>query len=84
MLLPNILPLCFLLACQIGENAEPADFDELLASFHRLSSQERQERVADYITTNGPTPVIEGNEAIFVAQGDPSTPPRILGDFNAW
>ncbi len=84
MLLHNVLPLCFLLACEMAQNAEPADFDELITGFDRLSSQERQERVDHYIATNGSTPVVEGNEAIFLAQGEPSTPPRILDDFNAW
>ena len=40
--------------------------------------------MADYVATFGPTPFVEGDEAIFVAQGEPSAPPRILGDFNAW
>ena len=85
-----ILPLCSLLACQacqtwqLGNDATPANFDELLASLDNLSSQERQDRMADYVATFGPTPFVEGDEAIFVAQGEPSAPPRILGDFNAW
>ena len=82
ILLPALLP--FFLACQIQENTSPASFEELLASFDRLSPKQRQQRIASYIASNGPTPVVEGDEAIFVAQGEPSTPPRILGDFNAW
>ncbi len=85
-----ILPLCSLLACQacqtchVGNDATPADFDELVASLDSLSSHERQESIAEYISTSGPTPIAQGEEAIFLAQGEPSEPPRILGDFNGW
>ena len=86
----TILPLCSLLACQacqtcqVGDDATPADFDGLLTSLGNLSSQERQEQIADYIAAFGPTPLVEGEQAIFVAQGEPSDPPRIVGDLNGW
>ncbi len=86
----TILPLCSLLACQacqscqVGKDATPADFDGLLTSLDNLSSQERQAQIADYIAAFGPTPLVEGEDAIFVAQGEPSEPPRIVGDLNGW
>ena len=30
------------------------------------------------------TPLVEGTSAIFLVEGDPASPPRIVGDFNAW
>ena len=31
-----------------------------------------------------PSPIVRGGEVTFVATGDPSDPPRIVGDFNGW
>src|SRR3954469_22051210 len=30
------------------------------------------------------SPIVRGHEVIFLAQGDPSDPPRIVADFNGW
>jgi enterochelin esterase-like enzyme len=32
----------------------------------------------------GPPPLVQGADAVFLAEGDAASPPRILGDFNGW
>lgn len=58
-------------------------FDELL---RRLASRplESDALVSAFVAQAGGTPVIEGDEAIFVARAEPEPPPRLLGDFNGW
>lgn len=41
-------------------------------------------RVRSFIERAGGTPVVEGTTAIFLVEGDPESPPRLVGDWNGW
>ena len=41
-------------------------------------------RVRSFIERAGGTPIVEGTTAIFLAEGDPARPPRLVGDWNGW
>ncbi len=40
--------------------------------------------VSAFVARCGGTPVIEGDEAIFLVRGRSDAPPRLVGDFNGW
>jgi enterochelin esterase family protein len=40
--------------------------------------------VRAFVASAGGTPIIEGGTAVFVVEGDPVAPPRVVGDWNAW
>ncbi len=41
-------------------------------------------QVRRFIAQAGGTPLVEDTTAVFLVEGDPAAPPRIVGDFNAW
>lgn len=44
----------------------------------------RAARVAEEVRAFGGTPLREAGGALFLAEGDPDSPPRLIGDFNGW
>lgn len=44
----------------------------------------RLARVAEELRALGGTPLREADGALFLAEGDPASPPRLIGDFNGW
>jgi enterochelin esterase-like enzyme len=71
-----------LVTLALASGAAPAGFDELRESLSQ--TDEADARVRHFIEQAGGTPVVEGSTAIFIVEGDPQAPPRVLGDFNNW
>jgi enterochelin esterase-like enzyme len=61
----------------------PLRFADLKESLGREPAA-GDERVRRFIEQARGTPLVEGTTAIFLVEGDPASPPRIVGDFNAW
>ena len=67
----------------LGVGATPSRFDELKLILAREPG-DGDLRVRQFIERAGGTPIIEGSTAVFLVEGDPGAPPRIVGDFNGW
>jgi hypothetical protein len=58
-------------------------FAELQADLAR-EPEAGDARVRAFIDRAGGTPIVEGTTVIFLAEGDPARPPRLVGDWNGW
>jgi hypothetical protein len=72
--------LAFLL---LGLASDVSSFEELRATLARRPP-DGDARIAAFVSRSGGTPVIEADDAIFPARGDPGQPPRLIGDFDGW
>jgi enterochelin esterase family protein len=61
----------------------PLSFADLQASL-ATGAAEDDARVRAYVERAGATPIVEGSTAVFLVEGDPAAPPRLVGDWNAW
>src|SRR5262249_3873082 len=61
----------------------PLRFADLQASLARDAAN-GDARVRAFVDQAGGTPLVEGSTAVFLVAGDPETPPRVVGDWNAW
>ena len=58
---------------------------DLVARLENASPGERDRMVRDAIESNGGTPIVEGDSALFFVERTPGgPPPRLLADFNGW
>jgi enterochelin esterase family protein len=48
------------------------------------AAEDGDARVRAFVSRVGGTPVVEGATATFLVEGDPATPPRVVGDWNGW
>jgi enterochelin esterase-like enzyme len=69
-----------LLSVAAGALSEFAELQESLAR----RPEGGDARVRSYIERAGGTPIVEGTTALFMAEGDPARPPRLVGDWNGW
>jgi enterochelin esterase family protein len=76
-----ILAASFLLA--LGAADSPIRFADLEASLLQ-DSTDGDARVRAFVERAGGTPLVEGTTATFLVEGDPETPPHVVGDWNAW
>jgi enterochelin esterase family protein len=67
----------------LGAPETPRSFADLQASVARGAADD-DARVRAFVEHAGATPVVEGSTAVFIVEGDPATPPRLVGDWNAW
>jgi enterochelin esterase-like enzyme len=63
--------------------AAASTFADLQASL-ALGPADGDGQVRRFIESAGGTPLVEGSDAVFLAEGDPGAPPRVIGDFNGW
>ena len=64
---------------------EPQSWAALQKTLASLDSSERSAVVEKYVAAHGGTPLVENQtRLVFLAQDVNGTPPRIVGDFNAW
>lgn len=71
-----------LAALALLSSAAASDFADLRRGLQ--AAEDPDARVRAFVTRTGGTPIVEAAHAIFVVEGDPSSPPRVLGDFNDW
>jgi enterochelin esterase-like enzyme len=66
--------------------AEPNDAPlDLLSHLEAASPGDRDRLVREAIERNGGTPLVEGDQALFLVEKAPGGPqPRLLADFNGW
>src|SRR5262245_34929417 len=56
----------------------------LRARLERAAPQDRDRVVREAIDRNGGTPLIEGDNALFLVEASSGPAPRLLADFNGW
>jgi len=62
--------------------AVTAEHDAWLAAL--AADPARAGRLTEEIAARGATPWLEPGGALFLAEGNPAAPPRVIGDFNGW
>jgi len=80
--MPVTLPRALPAVLAILASAAPLSFEELRRTL--TDAADPDAGVREFVARAGGTPVVEGTDAIFLVEGDPSSPPRVLGDFNDW
>jgi len=73
------------LLTSVGCDVPPNESLDLTARVERAPPAERGRLVREAIERNGGTPIVEGDEALFLVEGtEGGARPRLLADFNGW
>jgi len=70
-----------LAAAPSGRSSQDLPFDGLLQRLSASTPELRAPAIEQYLTLFGRAPIVEGDTAIFVAEGDGARAPRVVGDF---
>jgi len=70
-----------LVAVPSGRSWQDLPFEGLLQRLAASAPELRAPAVEQYLNLFGRTPIVEGDTAIFVAEGDGTHAPRVVGDF---
>lgn len=68
-----------------GCASEPRSWADLQKQLDGLSGEQREAAVERFVAAKGGTPIVEKQtRLVFLARDKSGTPPRVVGDFNAW
>jgi len=70
-----------LAAAPSGHPSQDLPFEGLLQRLSASAPELRAPAIEQYLNLFGRTPIVEGDTAIFLAEGDGTHPPRVVGDF---
>ena len=76
-----LLLTCLPLGSLFGQ--KQTSFDKLLEKIEQLNPEEKNKKLEIFVKTNGGTPIIEDNLAIFLVKND-TIQPVLLADFNGF
>jgi hypothetical protein len=79
-----LLVLVLFAATPAAGARQASSFQDLLTRLADAPAELRAPAINHYLNLAGSAPLIEGDTVVFLAEGDPGRPPRIVGDFNAW